>query len=129
MSNHVGKDGVIKVNGTAVAEVRSIEITEEAGTVDDTVMGDSWETHQVTQKRWSGAAEVFWDEADAGQAALLVVGASVTFNAYFEGADSGDTYKTGTATVEKLSIKSTHNGMVEASVSLKGNGAVSQTTV
>jgi hypothetical protein len=35
----------------------------------------------------------------------------------------------GTATVEKLTIKGTFNGMVEASLSFKGNGALGKSTV
>lgn len=123
MANHVGNEGVIKVGGNTVAEARSWSLDITANTVDDTVIGDAWETHKVTQKTWTGAAEVYWDEADTAQVAVSP-GASVTVAFYPEGADSGDTYWSGTATVEKVSLKGTHNGMVEASLSFKGNGAL-----
>jgi hypothetical protein len=123
MANHTGNDGVVKVGGSTVAETRSWALDISIGTVDDTVIRDTWETHQVVQKNWSAQLEVFWDETDTAQIALTV-GASVTLALYPEGADSGDSYYTGTATVEKLALKGTHNGMVESSLSLKGNGAL-----
>lgn len=123
MANHTGQYALVKVGGNTVAEARSWSLDVSAETVDDTVIGDTWNTHQVTLKSWMGSAEVYWDEADTAQSACTV-GSSITLAMYPEGADSGDTYWTGTATVEKWTLKGTHNGMVEASISFKGNGAL-----
>ena len=124
MTTKTGNDGVIKVGGVTVAETRSWALSIGIGTVDDTVMGDTWDTHKTIQKNWTGSAEVYWDEGDAAQAASLVVGASVAVHFYPEGADAGDTYYTGTATVEKVDLKGSHNGLIEASIAYKGNGAL-----
>jgi hypothetical protein len=129
MSNHVGNEGTVKFAANSLAEIRGFEVTEEINTVDDTVMGDSWETHKTTQKRWSGSVNVLWDETDTLGQAACTVGASGTFAMYPEGADSGDTYLTGTGTVESRTITSTHNGIVEMALKVKGNGALSTTTV
>jgi hypothetical protein len=123
MANHTGNEGKVSVGGNVVAEVRSWSLDLSVATVDDTVIGDDWETHKTLQKNWSGSAEVFWDETDTAQSACTV-GASVALILYPEGNDSGDTYWSGTATVEKWTIKGTHNGMVEASIGFKGNGAL-----
>lgn len=128
MANHLGNEGTVKVNGSTVAEIRSFSISESVDTVEDTAMGDTAKTFQVTQTEWEGSLEVFWDETDTAQTALAI-GASVTFNAYPEGASSGDSYMTGTALVVGKEIKTTHNGLVEASLKLKGTGALSKTTV
>lgn len=124
MATKTGNDGVVRVGGNPVAETRSWKLDVKAGTVDDTVMGDTWETHLTTQKTWTAEAECFWDETNAAQAAALVAGASVTLALYPEGVDSGDTYYTGTATVESVTINGTHNGVINASIGFKGNGAL-----
>jgi hypothetical protein len=128
MVNHLGKDGTVKVGGNTVAEIRSASISETADTVEDTVIGDSWKTRQVTQKDWKATLEVFWDETDTAQNALTI-GASVTFATYPEGAGSGATYCTGTGLVTSREIKYTHNGLVEATLQVDGTGALSWTTV
>jgi predicted secreted protein len=128
MSNHTGNEGALKVGGNTIAEFRSWSLDINAGTVDTTTIGSTWDSHAVTQKNWSGSAEVFWDETDPAQVAADA-GDSVALVFYPEGTDSGDTYFSGTATVEKLTIKGTFNGMVEASLSFKGNGALGKSTV
>ncbi len=129
MSNHVGNEGQLKIGANAVGELRGFDITEEIGTVDDTVMGDDWETHKTNHKKWSGSANVLWDEADTTGQGACTVGASVTLNGYPEGSTSGDTYLTGTATVTKRTITSTHNGLVEMAIEYLGNGPLTTTTV
>ena len=123
MANHTGQYALVKVGGNTVAEARSWTLDISAETVDDTVIGDTYTTHQVTLKSWMASAEVYWDEADTAQSACTI-GASVTLAMYPEGADSGDSYWTGTATVEKLTLKGTHNGMIEYSIAFKGNGTL-----
>lgn len=128
MTVHAGKEGTVKIATDAIAQLRSWEITEEANTEDTTVMSDDWETHQALQNKWGGSCEAFWDESDAGQIALSA-GASVTLNMYPEGADAGDTYYTGTATVTRITRRAEHDGMVEASFEFMGDGDLSETTV
>lgn len=129
MANHLGNEGQIKVGSNTVAELRSFEISEDVDLVEDTVIGDTSKTFQAIQKGWEASLEVFWDETDTQGQQALTIGASVTLNCYPEGSSSGDTYKTGTAIVKNISIKGTHNGLVEASIKLQGTGALSQTTV
>jgi hypothetical protein len=128
MSNHTGNEGQVKVGGVVVAETRSWSIDMSVATVDTTVIGDTDESHKTLQKSWTGSADVFWDESDSA-AQGCDVGDSVTLALYPAGDGSGNTFYSGTATVEKLSIKGTYNGMVEASISFKGNGALTKDTV
>jgi predicted secreted protein len=53
----------------------------------------------------------------------------VTFAVYPEGDSSTDTYYTGTAIVTEVSRTASFDGLVEASVSLQGTGALSESTV
>lgn len=127
MATHTGSEGTIKIGSDTVGEIRSYSISETADTIEDTVMGDSSRTYKTGLKSFSGSVDVFWDETDAGQTALSV-GSSVTFNVYPEGATTGDKYFTGTALVTGLTVNGSSDGMVEASLTLQGTGALSLST-
>jgi predicted secreted protein len=129
MATHIGRDGVLKVGSNAVAEVRSFSIEETADTVEDTVMTDTARTYATTLTSFTGSADVYWDETDTNGQGALDIGASVTIGFYPEGAGSGATYYTGTALVTGVSRSASFDGMVEASVTLQGTGALSETTV
>jgi hypothetical protein len=90
-------------------------------------MGDVARTYKPSLTTFTGSVDVFWDEADVGQMALIV-GASTTFSAYPEGATAGDKYYTGSAIVTGLTVNSSFDGMVEASITLQGTGALTLST-
>lgn len=127
MATHTGSEGTLKVGANTIGEIRSFSISESADTLEDTSMGDAARTYKPSLTTFTGSVDVFWDELDAGQVAL-VVGASVTFSAYPEGATAGDKYYTGTAIVTGLTVNSSFDGMVEASISLQGTGALTLAT-
>lgn len=129
MATFKGKDGVVKVGANAVAEVRGWSVSQSIGTVDDSVMGDDDETHLVTIKNWTGSADVLFDDTDTNGQVALAVGSSVTVSFQMEGDTSGDHKLSGTATVESREISAQHDGLVEASITLKGNGALTEGTV
>ena len=129
MATHKGSEGVIKVGTNTVAEVRSYSIDETADVLEDTSMGDSAKTYLASLTSFSGSLDVFWDETDTSGQGALTVGSSVTLNVYPEGADSGDTYYSGTALVTGVSRSGSFDGMVEASISVQGSGALTASTV
>ena len=129
MATHKGSEGTVKVGANAVAEIRSYSITETADTLEDTVMGDAARTYLASLKSFSGSMDVFWDETDTTGQSTLSPGTSVTSNIYPEGSTSGDTYYTGSIIVTEKSITASFDGMVEASISFQGTGALSETTV
>lgn len=128
MANHLGKEGALRISSTTVAELRGYSLSISAANVEDTVIGDDWTTHRTTQKSWSGSADLFWDETDAGQLALTI-GSAVTINLYPEGVASANTYYSGQALIEGLDPTARHDSLVEYSVSFKGNGTLSTLTV
>jgi len=128
MATHIGRDGIIKVGANAVAELRSFSIEETADTVEDTVMTDTARSFITTLTSFTGSADVYWDETDSSGQGGLTIGASVTIGFYPEGDDTGDTYYTGTALVTGVSRSSSFDGMVEASITLQGSGALTSTT-
>ena len=128
MATHIGRDGVIKVGVNPVAELRSFSIEETGDTVEDTVMTDTARTFIPTLTSFTGSADVYWDEDDTGQSALTV-GAVVSIGFFPEGDTAGDTYYEGSCIVTGLSRSSSFDGMVEASITLQGSGALSASTV
>jgi hypothetical protein len=129
MATHKGSEGTVKSGANAIAEIRSYTITETADVLEDTSMGDSSRTYLASLKTFTGSIECFWDETDTNGQLTLDVGSTVTINIYPEGSTSGDTYYTGSVIITEKSITASFDGMVEASFSFQGTGALSETTV
>jgi len=129
MATHAGKEGLVKVGSAQIAEVKSYSIEESADTLETTKMGDAARTYLPSLTSFSGSVDCFWDETDSNGQVALAVGASVTLVFYPEGAASGDTYYSGTALVTGKTITGSFDGMVEASISVQGTGALSTATV
>jgi len=129
MATHKGSEGIIKVGANSVAEIRSYSIEESADTLEDTSMGDSARTYKTSLTSFSGSLDVFWDETDTNGQGALSIGSEVTLNVYPEGDTSGDTYYTGTAIVTGVSRSASYDGLIEASISVQGSGALTSTTV
>lgn len=129
MATHTGSEGTVHVGANAIAEIRSYSLEETSDTVEDTTMGDTYRTRKATLKMWSGSVDVFWDETDTNGQVALVVGSEVTVNFYPEGNASGDNYYTGSAIVTGRTINASFDGMVEASLTLEGNGALTNPSV
>jgi predicted secreted protein len=129
MAVHKGSEGTLKIGANAVAEIRSYSIEETGDTLEDTTMGDTARTYLPSLTSWSGSVDVYWDETDTTGQGALTVGAIVTLNVYPEGDTTGDTYYTGSAIVTSVSRSASFDGMVEASISVQGTGALTSTTV
>jgi len=129
MATHKGSEGTVKVGSNAVAEIRSYSIEESADTLEDTSMGDSARTYKPSLTNFSGSLDVFWDETDTSGQGALSIGSEVTLNVYPEGDTAGDTYYSGSAIVTGVSRTASFDGLVEASISVQGNGALTESTV
>lgn len=129
MATFTGSDGVILVGSDQVAEVRSYSIDETMDTLEDTAMGDTSRTYKTSLKTFSGSADVFFDDTDTSGQGALTVGSSVTLNVQFEGNTSGDHKLSGTVLITGRTISASFDGMVEASISFQGTGALTETTV
>lgn len=129
MATHKGSEGTVKVGSNAIAEIRSYSIEESADVLEDTSLGDSARTYLSSLTSFSGSIDVLWDETDSSGQGALSVGSEVTLNFYPEGDGAGDTYYTGSAIVTGVSRSASYDGLVEASISVQGNGALSETTV
>lgn len=129
MATHTGSEGTVKVGSDAIAEIRSFSLEETADTLEDTTMGDTARTYKSSLTTFTGSVDVFWDETDTAGQGALTIGASVTLNVYPEGDTAGDTYYSGSAIVTGITRSSSFDGLVEASITVQGSGALTATTV
>lgn len=129
MATHAGSEGKVFIGSDQVAEVKSWSMEVTSDTVDASIIGTSWRKNQATIKGWSGSFDAFWDETDTDGQGALSAGGTVTLNLYPEGDDSGDTYWTGDVIITGISYNASFDGLVEASFSFTGTGALTETTV
>jgi len=129
MATFTGSDGVILVGTDQIAEVRSYSIDETMDTLEDTAMGDTSRTYKTSLKSFSGSADVFFDDTDTAGQGALTVGSEVTLNVQFEGNTTGDHKMSGTVLITGRTISASFDGMVEASISFLGTGALTESTV
>lgn len=133
MATHTGSEGTVKTgtvgSDNAIAEIRSFSIEESVDTIENSTMGDSSRTYAVGLKTFSGTIDCFFDETDTTGQGAFTSGAEVTVTFYPEGADTGDTYLSGSAIITGVSINSSFDGMVERSFTIQGTGALTIDTV
>jgi hypothetical protein len=129
MATHTGVAGVVKVGANIVAECTGFNIDESSDVVEDSQLTDTSKSYKVLRSDATGTVECHWDETDASGQGALTVGAEVTLNLYPEGADSGDTYYTGTAIVTGVSQAVTLDGIISRTINVQFSGGVSTTTV
>ena len=129
MATHTGSEGTVKVGANAIAEIRSFSVEESADTLDYTTMGDTARTYKPSLTTFTGTIDVLWDETNTTGQGALTIGAAITLNLYPEGDTPGDTYLTGAAIVTGRTVNSSFDGLVEMSISVQGNGALTQTVV
>jgi hypothetical protein len=128
MATHSGKSGAVYVGAVAVAEVKDWSLEESGGVVASTTMGDDWVSNTATQKSWTSSFNAFWDASDAGQGDLTV-GSTITLNLYPDGNTSTKTYWSGACIITSVSKSASFDGLIEASFSVTGDGALTESTV
>ena len=129
---YTGENGVVKydVSGSpvAVANVRSFTIDQEQATVENTSMGQTSRTYLPSLSQFSGSMDVYFrDDDSAANALFLGIGAgSATLEVYPSGEVAGIKLS-GEIIITGHSITSNFDGMVEASISFQGTGALTKT--
>ena len=136
MSSFVGNAGAIKINGAVVTEIRSYSIEMTSDTIEQTVMGDPTRQYVKGLSTWSGTADVYWDPAhftgttnidgeifgsvgDAGAAIIIYPEGDLT---------SSDKIMSGDCIITGYTINGSFDGMIEASISFQGTGALTYAT-
>jgi predicted secreted protein len=132
MASLTGNAGVISINAQTIAEVRSYSIDVTADTIENTVMGDNSRQYVPGLSSFSGSADVYWDVTHFTTADLdgLIQGtvgdssdvvALIVYPAGSGGNWNGNIVLTG------YSVSASMDGMIEASVSFQGTGALTYT--
>ncbi len=128
MSQFHGSDGVVKIGAATVAEVKSFSVEESAETYETNAptMNDPApaKAFKAGATSWNGSVDCFWDDTDATGQEALTVGAAVTVHFMPEGDTTGDNDINGSAIVTGISKQAAHDGIVEASFTLQGSGAL-----
>jgi predicted secreted protein len=128
MATFAGKDGIVKIGSNAIGEIRSYSIEQTMDTIEDSTMGDGDRTYVASLKSFSGSLDCYFDEADSGQTDFQV-GDTGTISVLMEGDTSGDHSLSGSILVTGRTITASFDGMVEASITFQGTGALTEGTV
>ena len=70
MATYNASQGLIKVAGNTLGELKSFSFSRTATTIETSNMASSAMTYAVGKTSFSGSAEAFWDNDDTGQNAL-----------------------------------------------------------
>jgi len=127
MATQNSSQGLIKVGTDTLGELKSFSFSETTGTIDTTNLNSTAKTFIAGVSSFSGSAEAFWDNDDAGQLALSN-GATVEIHFYPEGEAAGDKFRSGTCIISELSTSLSTEGTVEASFSFTGSGVLASAT-
>jgi len=129
MANIIGNDGDVTISANIVAEVLSFSLSEGIAIADDTVIGDTADTHQVGTTNWTASLSCFWDSTDTTGQEALTIGASIEAHLRPSGAGAGNIDFNGTASVTSIERANTNNAIVTANFSIQGNGALTRTVL
>ena len=144
MATYTGHDGVVKFNDTdasiggltPIGNLRNFTIEQTQDTIESTAMGTAnVRTYKAGLSTFTFSGDMFFNESDAVQNAMddLVTktgeGSEATFEVYPAGEDSGRRKLSGSMIITSFSITSSVDGMVEASFSAQGTGALTVATV
>lgn len=136
MATLAGNNGTIAIGSVPVAATRSFSVEITSDTIETTVMGTDVRTYVKGLSSFSGSADIYFDdtvfdtnESSFNPTAGLVGGSPINVKFYTaygtDGAGTGnDSVFQGSAIVTGFTVNSTFDGMVEASISFQGSGAV-----
>lgn len=140
-TSYTGESGVVKFSDTAssvaaVASVRNFTIDQETDAIESTVMGAGNRSYLPGLRQFSGTMDVFFRDdtnGGAGQEALFNAAKSTqSTSTAIELYPSGETTGiklSGNVIITGHSITSNFDGMVEASITFQGDGALTRTNI
>jgi predicted secreted protein len=135
MASYEGSNGAVKVldgSGTltAIAQVRSWNISISRDTVEDTSMGDSYRTHKKGLQSWSGSMDIVYDDSTVAEvnSAISPDTDTVITAEFFPDVSVVATKFAGTIIITEYAVTASYDGLVTASVSFSGTGALSAAT-
>lgn len=135
MATYEGSNGAVKLldgagTATAVANVRGWSISVARDTVEDTAMGDSYRTYKKGLQNWSGSMDIIYDDSTSAEvnAAVSPDTDTVITASFYPDVSVTATKFEGTIIVTEFAVTSSYDGIVTASVSFQGTGALAAAT-
>jgi hypothetical protein len=129
MANVIGNSGEVLVSTNQVAEVVDFSMSKAVNVADDTVIGDTWQSHKTGTQNWSGSVNCFWDKTDTTAQGAMTIGASVDLHLIPEGSTAGNIDFNGTVTITGIEMSTANDSIVTANFSFQGNGALTEDTL
>lgn len=140
-TTYTGESGVIKFTDNSsssvvnVASVRSFTIDQELDAIESTVMGDGARTYIPGLRQFSGSMDIYFrDDTEAGSGNINLFdainsGATTSLIELYPSGETTGIKLSGTVIVTGHSITANFDGMVEASVTFQGTGALTKTNL
>lgn len=128
-----GKDGVLTVEGTAVAQVTAYSLTETAETAETTSFDSTngFKTHVPTLKSWEGSCDLVYNEQEMTDVDL-VPGGDATGDPkalILYPAGSGTSNYAGDIIITSMEITGETADVVSATINFTGTGVLTRTQV
>jgi len=134
-ATYTGEAGVVKFSDdtsavVAVASVRSFTLDQETQTIESSVMGTTGRTYLAGLTQFSGTMDVYLRDDDDGQNSLFsAIGANPAAIELYPSGETTGVKLSGDVIITGHSITSNFDGMVEASITVQGSGALTASTV
>lgn len=129
MTTFTGKDGAVTFASGVIAEITEFTVNVTQNQIDANSMSNpDWDKSVGQRKAWTAEISLLIDPADtAGQGTLQVgdEGAWVFFEA---GDTTGKRSRNGNGRIEAMSDAVAHDAMVSQTVTIRGNGALTEPT-
>jgi len=132
-ATYTGEAGVVKFSDdtsavVAVASVRSFTLDQETQTIESSVMGTTGRTYLAGLTQFSGTMDVYLRDDDDGQNSLFsAIGANPAAIELYPSGETTGVKLSGNVIITGHSITSNFDGMVEASITYQGSGALTKT--
>ena len=124
-----GKDGVLTVEGTAVAQVTAYSLTETSETAETTSFDSTngFKTHVPTLKSWEGSCDLVYNEQEMTDTDLVPGGDPKALILYPEGL--GTSSYAGNIIITSMEITGETADVVSATINFTGTGVLTRTQV
>ncbi len=137
-TTYTGESGVIKFTDNSsstvvnVASVRSFTCDQELDAIESTVMGSGSRSYIPGLKQFSGSMDIYFRDDTAGGSGNINLfdavnsGSTTSLIELYPSGETTGIKLSGTVIITGHSITSNFDGMVEASVTYQGSGALTK---
>ena len=130
MATVVGRDGQVALNGNAVVSTRNFSVDITSDTIETSTMGTDVRTYVKGMSSWSGSADIYFNTSDyqidiiQALSTKTIGDSPVQVKFYLDQDATNDIALYGNGVVTGYSVKSAMDGLVEATISFQGSGAI-----